>query len=84
MRGAERPRGVVWTRPFLQPLGTLDPEAARQTFLDLSDIDDDPDVDELLRLTDNLPLAVTLMASLASYEGTNGFLICCSTITILD
>lgn len=74
MRGVERPGRVIWSRPFLQPLGTLDTEAARKTFLDLSDIDDDPAVNELLRFTDNLPLAVTLIANLASYEGMARFL----------
>ncbi|KAF7325475.1 hypothetical protein MKEN_00396100 [Mycena kentingensis (nom. inval.)] len=37
MRGAERPSGVLWTRPFLPPLDPLDHDAARQTLLDLAD-----------------------------------------------
>ncbi|KAJ7578503.1 P-loop containing nucleoside triphosphate hydrolase protein [Mycena floridula] len=70
MRGAERPRQVQWTRPFLPPLGPISAEAARQTFLDISDIDEsDPQLEQLLSLTDNIPLVVSLLASVAESEG---------------
>ncbi|KAJ7243102.1 hypothetical protein B0H12DRAFT_1236529 [Mycena haematopus] len=58
MRGAERP-----AKPLTQ-------EAARQTFLDITDDVHDPqDIDKLLALTDNLALAVDLIARLVDYEG---------------
>lgn len=70
MRGAERPGKTKWTRPFLPPLNTLSLEAAKMLFLDISDpVDDETLVEELLQLTGNLPLAVTLIASLAEFEG---------------
>ncbi|KAJ6562464.1 hypothetical protein B0H19DRAFT_1144625 [Mycena capillaripes] len=70
MRGEERPMKVRWSRPFLRPLSPLSDHAAKQVFRDITDaVDNDGQVDELLRFTDNLPLAVTLMASLVSFEG---------------
>ncbi|KAF8200501.1 P-loop containing nucleoside triphosphate hydrolase protein, partial [Mycena galopus ATCC 62051] len=70
MRGAERPAKVQWTRPFVHPLLPLTHEAARQTFLDIADDVHDPrDVDKLLLLTDNLALAVDLIARLVDHEG---------------
>lgn len=70
MRGAERPGKMKWTRPFLPPLATLTTEAAQKVFYDISDVvDKDAQVTELLKFTDNLPLAVTLIASLAEFEG---------------
>jgi hypothetical protein len=72
MRGAERPSKVKWNRPFLAPLEPLPPSASRQTFLDIAEepaIDEESDFAELLRLTENLPLAVNLMANIASVEG---------------
>ncbi|KAF7358334.1 NB-ARC domain-containing protein [Mycena venus] len=69
MRGAERPGKVKWTRPFLPALDPLDDEAARQTFLDIADEVDGGELTALLALTDNLPLAITLMANLTSFEG---------------
>ncbi|KAJ7067372.1 hypothetical protein C8F01DRAFT_1121086 [Mycena amicta] len=70
MRGAERPAQVRWTRPFLTALVPLSLDAARQTFLDIADeASDDPQIDELLEFTDNLPLAVNLVAHVASLEG---------------
>ncbi|KAJ7159739.1 P-loop containing nucleoside triphosphate hydrolase protein, partial [Mycena filopes] len=70
MRGAERPRNVRWSHPFLPPLSPLSEPAARQTFLEIAgDSHDDKDIDQLLRFTDNMPLAVTLMAHMAEYEG---------------
>ncbi|KAJ7445327.1 hypothetical protein FB451DRAFT_1376213, partial [Mycena latifolia] len=73
MRGLERPGGIRWTRPFLPPLEPLDDAAARQIYLDIAGdpVDDleEAQVHELLSLTDNLPLAITLLASTASFEG---------------
>ncbi|KAJ7916893.1 P-loop containing nucleoside triphosphate hydrolase protein [Mycena leptocephala] len=70
MRGAERPAKVAWTRPFLQPLKPLEQRAARQTFIDIADSTHDPeDVDKVLLLTDNLPLAISLVAHLVDSEG---------------
>ncbi|KAJ7450392.1 hypothetical protein FB451DRAFT_1566603 [Mycena latifolia] len=70
MRGVERPGKVRWTRPFFAPLRPLSYEAARQTFLDISDeSESNSDIDELLARTDHLPLAVNLIANIVSYEG---------------
>ncbi|KAJ6591297.1 hypothetical protein DFH09DRAFT_1139222 [Mycena vulgaris] len=70
MRGEERPGKVRWTRPFLRPLSPLSDLAARQVFRDITDAaESDAQLDELLRFTDNLPLAITLMASLVAFEG---------------
>ncbi|KAK7006205.1 AAA domain-containing protein [Favolaschia claudopus] len=71
MRGAERPEKVQWSRPFLRPLTPLTQLAARQTFIDVADDVDDTDahVDDLLAITDNVPLAIQLVASIASSEG---------------
>ncbi|KAJ7154909.1 hypothetical protein C8R43DRAFT_1186258 [Mycena crocata] len=69
MRGAERPAKVLWSRPFLAPLNPLSPEAARQTFFDIADnFHESRDVDKLLQLTDNMPLAIDLIANLVDYE----------------
>ncbi|KAJ6600405.1 P-loop containing nucleoside triphosphate hydrolase protein, partial [Mycena vulgaris] len=70
LRGAERPGKIAWTRPFLSPLDTLTDHAARQTFLDIADdVHEEEDIQKLLSLTGNLPLAVQLIAHLADYEG---------------
>ncbi|KAF7337428.1 hypothetical protein MSAN_02269400 [Mycena sanguinolenta] len=70
MRGAEHPAKVQWTRPFLPPLAPLSAEAARQTFNDIADYyHESKDIDKLLQFTDNMPLAVDLMAHLVAYEG---------------
>ncbi|KAJ6528615.1 hypothetical protein DFH09DRAFT_1413374 [Mycena vulgaris] len=74
MRGAERPGQVKWTGPFLLPLNRLNDMAARQTFLDIVDQIDDDELTALLALTDNLPLAITLMANVASFEGAESLL----------
>ncbi len=76
LRGLERPRGVAWTKPFLPPLTALDNNSSRQIFVDITDYEfpDSPtdgnrdELDDLLDLCDNLPLAVTLMAHLAEVE----------------
>ncbi|KAJ7279624.1 P-loop containing nucleoside triphosphate hydrolase protein, partial [Mycena rebaudengoi] len=70
LRGAERPSKVKWTRPFLAPLEPLSNEAAHQTFIEVADEGHDEDIiKELLELTGNLPLAVSLIASVAGSEG---------------
>ncbi|KAJ7443307.1 P-loop containing nucleoside triphosphate hydrolase protein, partial [Mycena latifolia] len=75
MRGAERPSKVHWTHPFLAPLKPLADHAARQTFIDITDNDhDNTEITPLLELTDNMPLAVTLLAHLVDYEGCSGVL----------
>ncbi|KAJ7278041.1 hypothetical protein C8J57DRAFT_1579875, partial [Mycena rebaudengoi] len=70
LRGSERPSKVKWTHPFLAPLKPLSNVAAWQTFIEVADIDhDDSSIKELLELTGNLPLAVSLIASVAGLEG---------------
>ncbi|KAJ7156415.1 hypothetical protein C8R46DRAFT_431335 [Mycena filopes] len=71
VRGGERPRQVRWTRPFLPTLHPLPPAAARQTFLDISDVSpsSEPQLDALLELAANNPGALTHLAGLASFEG---------------
>lgn len=70
MRSAERPAKVRWTRPFLLPLKPLSSDAARQTFGDIVDeFHEAEDINQLLDLTDNMPLAVALVAHLVDYEG---------------
>ncbi|KAJ7058959.1 hypothetical protein C8F01DRAFT_284973 [Mycena amicta] len=71
MRGAERPTGIQWTRPFLPPLAPISDDAALKTFLDIADDpqDDKSSVYDLLECTGNLPLAITLISSAAADEG---------------
>ncbi|KAJ7142081.1 hypothetical protein C8R43DRAFT_1199999 [Mycena crocata] len=70
MRGAERPSRIQWTRPFPLPLTPLTTDAAMQTFMDITDdVHDERDVEQLLLLTDNVPLVIDLIAHLADYEG---------------
>ncbi|KAJ7346314.1 P-loop containing nucleoside triphosphate hydrolase protein, partial [Mycena albidolilacea] len=70
MRGAERPSKVQWTHPFLHPLSPLSPDAAHQTFIEIADeIHDALEVGQLLEITDNIPLAVQLVANIAASEG---------------
>ncbi|KAJ7792631.1 hypothetical protein B0H13DRAFT_2298856 [Mycena leptocephala] len=68
--GAERPAKVAWTHPFLPALKPLEQDAARQTFIDIADSTHDPkEVDKVLSLTDNMPLAISLIAHLVDSEG---------------
>ncbi|KAJ7801487.1 P-loop containing nucleoside triphosphate hydrolase protein [Mycena leptocephala] len=77
MRGAERPAKVAWTHPFLPALKPLEQDAARQTFIDIADNTYDPkEVDKVLSLTDNLPLAISLIAHLVDSEGCSHVLSC--------
>ncbi|KAJ6540784.1 hypothetical protein DFH09DRAFT_1395812 [Mycena vulgaris] len=75
MRGTERPASVRWTRPFLPVLKPLTPDAARQTFIDIADdVHDSDDINKVLLLTDNMPLAIDLMAHLVESEGCSNVL----------
>ncbi|KAJ7816397.1 P-loop containing nucleoside triphosphate hydrolase protein, partial [Mycena leptocephala] len=70
MRGSERPAKVRWARPFLRPLNPLAQEAALKTFLDIVDDRHDPiEVDKVLALTNNMPLAINLMSHLVDSDG---------------
>ncbi|KAJ7819866.1 P-loop containing nucleoside triphosphate hydrolase protein, partial [Mycena leptocephala] len=73
MRGLERPGNVQWTRPFLPPLEPLDDVSARKVFLDIADEpadeDEEAQIAEILAMTDNLPLAINLLANTAAFEG---------------
>ncbi|KAJ7734825.1 hypothetical protein B0H16DRAFT_1327403 [Mycena metata] len=74
MRGAERPSKVQWTRPFLLPLGPLPQKAAQRMFIDIADDRHSmEEVDQVLRLADNMPLSISLLAHLVDMED-------CSTI----
>src|SRR4051794_37717862 len=75
MRGAERPAKVQWTHPFLLPLQPLSAEAAQQTFMEITDnVYRKEEVEKILQFTDNMPLAVDLMAHLSDYEGLTNIL----------
>ncbi|KAJ7031690.1 hypothetical protein C8F04DRAFT_676668 [Mycena alexandri] len=70
MRGAERPSKVQWTRPFLPPLLPLAQDAARKMFIDIADDKYSlEEVDQVLSLTDNMPLSISLLAHLVDVEG---------------
>ncbi|KAF8169985.1 hypothetical protein K438DRAFT_1773920 [Mycena galopus ATCC 62051] len=70
MRGAERPAKVGWTHPFLLPLQPLSNDTAKQTFIEITDnFNTLEEIEQLLGFTDNMPLAVDLIAHLADYEG---------------
>ncbi|KAJ7800133.1 P-loop containing nucleoside triphosphate hydrolase protein, partial [Mycena leptocephala] len=72
---AERPAKVAWTRPFLQPLNPLEHDAARQTFIDIADnTHNTKEVMQILSLTDNMPLAINLLAHLVDSEGCSNVL----------
>ncbi|KAJ6535042.1 P-loop containing nucleoside triphosphate hydrolase protein [Mycena capillaripes] len=77
MRGAQRPGKVKWNRPFLPVLRPLHPSASTQIFYDVSgppSMVEISDFEEILSMTGHLPLAVSLMASVASSEGYSGTL----------
>ncbi|KAJ7026948.1 hypothetical protein C8F04DRAFT_1295749 [Mycena alexandri] len=75
MRGAERPSTVQWTRPFLLPLPPLTQDAARKMFIDIADDRHSvEEVDQVLSLTDNMPLSISLLAHLVDVEGCNQIL----------
>ncbi|KAJ6475533.1 hypothetical protein C8R45DRAFT_935171 [Mycena sanguinolenta] len=65
LRGLEKFDG-----PFLPPLLPLTSEAALQTFIEIADdVHNTPDVKTLLEITDNIPLAIQLIAAAAASEG---------------
>ncbi|KAJ7493580.1 hypothetical protein FB451DRAFT_1164474 [Mycena latifolia] len=75
LRGAERPAKVRWTRPFIPPLEPLTDDAAWQTFVDIAeDYHPSEDINHLLHFTDNMPLAVDLIAHLVNSEGCSNVL----------
>jgi hypothetical protein len=75
MRGAERPAKVHWTHPFLMPLQPLSDEAVQETFTEITDIvHTKEEINRILQLTDNMPLAVDLIAHLSDYEGLSNVL----------
>jgi hypothetical protein len=75
MRGAEWPAKVRWTHPCLMPLQPLSDEAAQQTFMDITDnVYKKEDIHKVLQFTDNMPLAVELIAHLSDYEGLSNVL----------
>ncbi|KAJ7779632.1 hypothetical protein B0H16DRAFT_1279092, partial [Mycena metata] len=80
MCGAERPSKVQWTRPFLQPLSPLAQDAARKMFIDIAD-NKHPleEVDQILGLTGNIPLSISLLAHLVDMEGCRVILSCWET-----
>jgi hypothetical protein len=56
----------------LQPLKH---HAAQQTFIDIAEDHHDPeDIDQVLSLTDNMPLAINLIAHLVDVEGCSSVL----------
>ncbi|KAJ7741897.1 P-loop containing nucleoside triphosphate hydrolase protein, partial [Mycena metata] len=75
MRGAERPHKVQWTRPFLPPLEPLAQEAARKVFLNIAeDRHSIEEMDQVLGLTDNMPLSINLLAHAVDVEGCTAIL----------
>ncbi|KAJ7930983.1 P-loop containing nucleoside triphosphate hydrolase protein, partial [Mycena leptocephala] len=75
MRGAERPAKVQWSHPFLPPLQPLKLCAAQQIFIDIAEEHHNPeDIDQVLSLTDNMPLAIDLIAHLVDVEGCSSVL----------
>ncbi|KAJ7717787.1 P-loop containing nucleoside triphosphate hydrolase protein [Mycena metata] len=80
MRASERPGQVHWTRPFLQPLQPLSDEASQQIFEEITDYSHaSEEKTQLLKFTENMPLAVDLMAHLVDYEGLANVLARCKT-----
>ncbi|KAJ7741849.1 P-loop containing nucleoside triphosphate hydrolase protein, partial [Mycena metata] len=76
MRGAERPSKVKWTRPFLPPLEPLAQDAARKMFIDIAeDRHSIEEMDQVLQLTDNMPLSISLLAHLVDAEDCSAILL---------
>ena len=76
MRGAERPAKVRCAKP----LNPLDQNAACQTFIDIAAaIHETEDIDKILQLADNMPLAINLIAHLVDSEGIPNVLHRCET-----
>jgi NB-ARC domain len=64
MRGTERPAKTKWTQPFLEPLRTLDHDAAKKVWEQITGYYDIFS-EKLLEAVENVPLAVDLLAHLA-------------------
>ncbi|KAJ7718351.1 hypothetical protein B0H16DRAFT_1797603, partial [Mycena metata] len=75
MREAERPSKVQWTRPFLPSLEPLAQEAAHKVFIAIAE-DRHPmeGINQVLSLTDNMPLSINLLAHAVDLEGTTAIL----------
>ncbi|KAJ7025231.1 P-loop containing nucleoside triphosphate hydrolase protein, partial [Mycena alexandri] len=75
MRGVERPAQVKWTQPFLSPLEPLAHDAAQRMFLDIADDGHSlEEVNQILAVTDNMPLVISLLAHLVDTEGCSAIL----------
>ncbi|KAF7326307.1 hypothetical protein MKEN_00484100 [Mycena kentingensis (nom. inval.)] len=69
LRGTEHPKGVRWTRPFLPPLAPVSDEAALEILVGITDLAHNlGSVQKVLALTDNVPLAIELMAHAIEFE----------------
>ena len=64
MRGGERPSDTAWTLPMLRPLTNFSRDAAKRTWESLAGTCDEW-AEKLIDAVDCLPLAVTLLGSLA-------------------
>ena len=64
MRGVERPKETAWTLPMLPPLTNFSRDAAKYTWESLAGTCDEW-AEKLIDAIDYLPLAVTLLGSLA-------------------
>ncbi|KAH9990498.1 hypothetical protein BJV77DRAFT_963347 [Russula vinacea] len=64
MRGTVRPAQTQWTSPLLHPLVTLDRDAARRVWEQITN-HYDAFAEELIKAVDYVPLAVSLLAHLA-------------------
>ncbi|KAJ7744879.1 hypothetical protein B0H16DRAFT_1857055, partial [Mycena metata] len=73
---AERPSKVKWTRPFLPPLKPLAQDAARKMFIDIAeDRHSMAEIDQVLQLTDNMPLSISLLAHMVDAEDCTAILL---------
>ncbi|KAJ7799192.1 hypothetical protein B0H14DRAFT_3788484 [Mycena olivaceomarginata] len=73
--GRKTSKGAMDTA-ILFPLKPLDQKAARLTFIDIADDEHDlEEVDKILSLTDNMPLAINLLAHLVDLEGCSNILL---------
>jgi hypothetical protein len=67
LRGQAKFTGLIH---FYLPLQPLSDEAAQKTFMDITDdVYAEEEMDQILQFTDNMPLAVDLIAHLVNYEG---------------
>jgi hypothetical protein len=71
MWGTERPAKLKWTRLFFTPLEPLHPSASWQMFIEIADFppsEEEYDLEELLTLSGNLPLAVRAVLCLRTFK----------------